>query len=240
MDDNGIARGDDARNLPDGVDVPFFCFLPSVRLFLHFHFCPSIFGSTPNREYLIFNPGFVRRYTEVWAARGGIGMKKDREQSSNHEQILRRHLVELLVGGGAHVNFEDVVKDFPAKLRDKKPEKFPHTPWMLLEHLRIAQWDILEFSRNGKHVSGKWPDDYWPKKEAPPNAAAWNKSVQEFRRDLKAMQRLVANRKIDLYTKIPWGTGQTILREALLLADHNAYHVAQLVGVRRMLGAWKE
>ncbi len=110
---------------------------------------------------------------------------------------------------------------------------------MLLEHLRIAQHDILEFSRNARHVSPPWPAGYWPKAAAPPNAAAWSKSVQQFRRDLKAMQTLVANPKTDLFARIPWGDGQTILREALLVADHNAYHLAQIVDVRRMLGAWK-
>ena len=132
------------------------------------------------------------------------------------------------------------IKDLPVKLRGKKPAKFPHSPWMLLEHLRLAQWDILEFSRNEKHVSPKWPEGYWPKTAAPPNPAAWNKSVQQFRSDGKALQELVADPKTDLFARIPWGEGQTILREALLVADHNAYHVAQLVDVRRMLGAWKD
>jgi len=160
-------------------------------------------------------------------------MTKDREQS------LRQHLLELLRGGAAHATFDDAMKGLPANLRGAKPEKFPHTPWMLLEHLRLAQWDILEFSRNAEHVSPAWPVGYWPKTEAPPSIAAWNKSVQQFRRDLRAMQNLVANRKTDLFVRIPWGDGQTILREALLLADHNAYHIAQLVDVRRMLGDWK-
>jgi len=159
--------------------------------------------------------------------------------NKDHEQSLRKHLVELLAGGGAHAKFEDVVKGFLPKLRGAKPVNFPHSPWMLLEHLRLAQWDILEFSRNAKHASPKWPEGYWPKQEAPPNAAAWNKSVQQFQRDLKAMQSLVTNPKTDLFAKIPWGDGQTILREALLVADHNAYHLAQLVDVRRMLGAWE-
>ena len=110
---------------------------------------------------------------------------------------------------------------------------------MILEHMRIAQWDILEFSRNKKYVSPKWPDEYWPKAETPPNAAAWNKSIQQFRADQQAMIDLVENPKADLFAKIPWGDGQTILREALLVADHNAYHLAQIVDVRRMLGAWK-
>ena len=110
---------------------------------------------------------------------------------------------------------------------------------MLLEHLRLAQWDILEFSRNSKHVSPEWPEGYWPKTEAPPNSAAWNRSIEEFRKDLRAMEDLVANPKTDLFARIPWGDGQTILREALLLADHNAYHLGQFVDLRRLLGAWK-
>src|ERR1700681_754903 len=157
----------------------------------------------------------------------------------DHEQSLRQHLLELLAGGQAHAKFEDVVKDWPAKRRGTKPAKFPHSPWMLLEHLRLAQLDILEFSRNPKHVSPDWPSGYWPKTGAPPNATAWDKSIQQFRRDLNAMQKLVANPKTDLFARIPWGDGQTILREALLVADHNAYHLAQLVDVRRMLAAWK-
>jgi hypothetical protein len=159
--------------------------------------------------------------------------------TNNHEQSLRKHLVELLTGGSAHAKFEDAIKGLPPKLRGAKPASFPHSPWMLLEHLRLAQWDILEFSRNAKHVSPKWPEGYWPKKESPLNASAWTRSVQQFRRDLKAMQSLVTNPKTDLFARIPWGDGQTILKEALLVADHNAYHVAQLVDVRRMLGAWE-
>ena len=151
---------------------------------------------------------------------------------------LRKQLVELLKGGGAHATFDDAVKNMPEKLRGVKPDGLPHSPWMLLEHLRLGQWDILEFSRNAKHESPKWPEGYWPKNEAPPNAAAWNKSLQQFRKDLKTMQDLVANPKTDLGTAIPWGDGQTILREAFLVADHNAYHIAQLIDVRRLLGAW--
>jgi len=159
--------------------------------------------------------------------------------TKDQEQVLRKNLDELLAGGGAHAKFEDVIKDLPVALRGRKPAKFPHSPWMLLEHLRLAQWDILEFCRNEKHVSPKWPEGYWPKTPAPPNATAWNKSVQQFRSDGKAMQELVADPDTDLFAPIPWGEGQTILREALLVADHNAYHLAQFVDVRRLLGAWK-
>jgi hypothetical protein len=127
----------------------------------------------------------------------------------------------------------------PEDLRGVRPKGLPHSAWMLLEHLRLAQWDILEFSRNSKHKSPEWPQGYWPEAEAPPSAAAWNKCIQQFRKDLKAMQDLVANPKTDLYAPVPWGDGQTILREALLVADHNAYHLGQLVDLRRLLSTWK-
>jgi hypothetical protein len=155
-----------------------------------------------------------------------------------HDKQLRDHVLYLLNGGGAHASFDAAIKDLPEKLRGVKPNGFPHSAWMLLEHLRLAQSDILEFSRNAKHKSPPWPEGYWPETDAPESDAAWNKSVQQFRKDLKTMQELVANPKTDLFARIPWGDGQTILREALLVADHNAYHVAQLIDVRRLLGAW--
>jgi len=158
---------------------------------------------------------------------------------NHHETALRRELVDLLKGGAAHAKFEDVAADFPAKLRGQKPPGMPHSPWMLLEHLRIGQRDILEFSRNPNHVSPQWPEGYWPKTSSPPTASAWSKSIASFRKDLKSVQVLVANPKTDLFVRIPWGDGQTILREVLLVADHNAYHMGQLVQVRRLLGAWK-
>lgn len=159
--------------------------------------------------------------------------------TNSQDTSLRDHLLELLKGGSAHAKFEDVVPNIPAKIRGQKAVGIPHTPWMLLEHLRIAQWDILEFSRNAKHESPAWPEGYWPRVEAPPTSQAWDKSVEQFRADLKAMQDLVANPKTDLFAKIPWGDKHTILREALLLADHNAYHLGQIVDVRRALGAWE-
>jgi hypothetical protein len=153
---------------------------------------------------------------------------------------VREQVIKLLAGGQAHATLEDVVKDFPAKLRGVKPKGAPHTAWELLEHMRIALWDILEFSRDAKHVSPSWPEGYWPKTQKPPSDAAWKKSVAAIRRDLAAMQKLVGNPKTDLNAKIPHGTGQTILREALLVADHNAYHIGQLLLVRRLLGAWHD
>jgi len=165
-------------------------------------------------------------------------MKTSTSDCRKHDASLREHVLYLLDGGGAHARFEDVVAGISAKFHGQKPANYPHTLWMLLEHLRLAQWDILEFSRNSKHVSPAWPGGYWPKTEAPPTPGAWNASVKKFRADRKAMQNLVKNPKTDLFAKIPWGDGQTILREALLVADHNAYHLGQLLDVRRLLGSW--
>ena len=151
---------------------------------------------------------------------------------------VRQELLALLRGGNAHVAFDQVIKDFPAKLRGIKPNGAPHTAWQLLEHMRIGQWDILEFSRSSKHVSPEWPGGYWPKTEKPPNSDAWSESIASFKKDLKAMQKLIEDAKTDLHARIPHGTGQTIFREALLIADHNAYHLGQLVLLRRLLGAW--
>jgi DinB superfamily len=148
---------------------------------------------------------------------------------------LRQHLISLLTKAEAHVDIESSLKDFPRELRGKKPDGAPHTPWQLLEHIRIAQWDILEFSKDARHKSPKWPDEYWPKTEAPPDEQAWDKSVKQVLADLKEMSALVSDPKRDLFENIPHGDGQTLLREALLVADHNAYHLGQLVMVRRIL-----
>jgi hypothetical protein len=147
--------------------------------------------------------------------------------------------VSLLKGGNAHATFDDAVANLPVNLRGKKVRGLPYTAWMLLEHLRIAQWDILEFSRSPKHVSPEWPKGYWPETPAAPKPSAWDDSIKAFRADLKAIQKLVADPQSDLYARIPWGKDQTILREALLVADHNAYHIGELVLLRRLLGAWK-
>ena len=154
------------------------------------------------------------------------------------DQSLREHVAYLLSGGGAHLGFEQAIAELPEELRGAKVENVPHTPWRIVEHLRICQWDILEFSRNPKHVSPEFPDGYWPKTDAPPNAKDWDRSVTQFREDLKAMIELVVNPGTDLHAPIPHGDGQTVLREALLVADHNAYHLGQLVLLRRCLGAW--
>jgi len=156
------------------------------------------------------------------------------------EASLREHLLELLGGGHAHLDFEKAIAGLPVELRGAKPPGLPHTPWRLLEHMRIAQWDILRFSLDPEHISPEFPDGYWPEGDAPPDLDAWERSVAAFRTDLRAMMDLVSNSETDLFKPIPHGQGQTILREALLVADHNAYHLGQLVVVRRLLGTWNE
>jgi hypothetical protein len=156
------------------------------------------------------------------------------------QRAIRKQLVQLLAGKGAHVSFDEAVKGLAPTLRGLKPPGQPHTAWRLLEHLRIAQWDILEFSRDPKHQSPEWPDGYWPRSDAPPRPVDWNASIRRFRADLKAMQDLVSNPRNDLLVPIPHGQGQTLLREAVLVIDHNAYHLGQLMALRRILGAWKD
>ncbi len=151
---------------------------------------------------------------------------------------LRQHLVSLLKGGNAHADFDAAVKDLPVGVRGTSPQGAEHSPWEVLEHMRIAQWDILEFSRNPRHQSPEFPEGYWPSSQAPVDKTEWNKSVQAFRKDLKAICDLVADEATDLFAKIPHGNGQTILREALLVADHNSYHLGEFVLLRRLLGAW--
>jgi len=162
--------------------------------------------------------------------------KPFRQTSSPSDRALRQHLLYLLNESGAHLTFDAVMDDWPVQLAGAKVTNYPNTPWMLLEHLRIAQWDILEFSRNAKHVSPAWPEGYWPVSEAPPSEQAWKASIAAFKKDLLAMGKMVADPKVDLFAKLPWGDGQTVLREALLLADHNGHHLGQLVMLRKSMG----
>lgn len=154
---------------------------------------------------------------------------------------LRAHLLELLRAGHAHLSFDDAVRDLPADLRGKAPRGSPYTAWQLVEHLRLAQDDILRFSRNtdGAYEELEWPDDYWPKAKAPRDDAEWEASLAAFRADRKAMEALVADPAQDLFAPFPWGDGQTLLREAMLVVDHTAYHLGQLVLLRRLIGAWR-
>jgi DinB family protein len=151
---------------------------------------------------------------------------------------MREHLAKSLDWGQAHVDFDKAVDKFPVRLRGRRVKGLPHSAWEILEHLRIAQHDILDFSVNADYTEMKWPDDYWPPTPAPPTARAWNQSIAAFRRDREELKNLATNPKVTLTKRIPHGTGQTYLREILLVLDHNAYHVAELVVLRRLLRAW--
>ena len=166
--------------------------------------------------------------------------RKAASQGPEADASLRKRLVELLKGGQAHVGISEALADFPAEKRGVCANGLEHTAWQLLEHIRLAQRDILEFSRDPEHASPDFPDGYWPKTAVPHDDAAWRKSVQSVASDLRAMISLLTNSRADLHAALPWGDGQTLLREALLLADHNAYHVGQIVDLRRALGIWKK
>ena len=151
--------------------------------------------------------------------------------------LLIAELTRLLTGKGAHASFDDAVKDLPENLRGVVPDNMPYSIWQLVEHIRIAQWDMLQFSKEVKYETLNWPDDYWPKEHAPKNDATWKASIQQIEEDLKAFVAIINDK--DLYTKLAHGNGQTLLREALQIADHNAYHTAEIIVIRRMLKAWK-
>ena len=155
--------------------------------------------------------------------------------NENYLSALRQQLVDAIRGHQAHIDFDSAIKDFPAKLQGIKPPGAPHTAWQLLEHMRIAQNDILEFSRNPVHKSPKWPEGYWPETEVPPKAEAWSKSVGAFQEDTEEMIKLVKDPQNDLFQPFAHGDGQTLLREALLVASHNSYHLGQLMYLKKIL-----
>jgi uncharacterized damage-inducible protein DinB len=155
----------------------------------------------------------------------------------DRDKSLREHLARVLDWEDAHVNFDRALKGLPARVRGTAPKGWAHSPWQLLEHMRICQHDILDFCRNPKYVEMAMAD-YWPPTPGPPSDAGWKRSVASFRQDLEQLKRLAADEAIDLFDRIPHGSGQTYLRELLLVADHNAYHVGQMVALRRCLGAW--
>jgi len=151
------------------------------------------------------------------------------------DDSLRKHVLYLLRGGGAHMSFDEFVNSFPADLCNSQVEGLPYTPWQVLEHMRLAQWDILEFSRDPDHISPEFPKGYWPKPDELGTPALWQKTVDEFRQDLQHIEGLVEDPATDVHAKLPHGEGQTILREALLVADHNAYHLGTLAVMSRIL-----
>ena len=151
---------------------------------------------------------------------------------------LRTHLKRLLSWGDAHADLDAAVADLPPNGRGVTPPGLPYSPWQLLEHIRLTQADILAFCERPDYHEPHWPDEYWPRAAAPPDAKAWDASIAAFHRDRAALERMIADPACDLFAKVPAGTGQTFLREFLLVADHTAYHVGQLVAVRRLLGQW--
>ena len=153
------------------------------------------------------------------------------------ESVMRRQLIELLTKENAHLTFDSAINQFAEGQYGRRIDGQPHTAWEQLEHLRIAQWDILEFSRNPNHKSPEWPNGYWPQQDAPPDAGAWDRSVDEFRRDLEAFCSLIGDAANDLFAPFPHGDGQTLLREALVLGKHNSYHIGQLVLLQKLLAA---
>ena len=157
--------------------------------------------------------------------------------AKQEDESLRKHVLYLLRGGGAHLSFDDFVNSFPADLCGRRIEGLPYTPWQVLEHIRLAQWDILEFSRDASHVSPEFPKGYWPRPDELGTPELWQQTIEAFRNDRQQMEALVENESTDLHAKIPHGDGQTILREALVLADHNAYHLGVLAVMARLLKA---
>ncbi len=154
------------------------------------------------------------------------------------DTALREQLLHLLRGGNAHLTFDEAVADFPPDAMNQRPPNVPYTPWHLLEHLRLAQWDILDFVRNPDYQEMRWPDDYWPAPDAEADTAAWEQTLASFRADLKAVEEIASNPKTDLAATIPHGSGQTVLREILLVADHNAYHIGEFAILRQVMGTW--
>jgi hypothetical protein len=167
--------------------------------------------------------------------------KTEENKTVSEAEELRKQLVALLDEGQAHATLEDAVADFPVELRGVAPEGLPYSAWQILEHIRIAQKDILDFSAppTGGYHAMKWPEAYWPKERTPESADAWDRSVATVKADREKFKKLILKPGADLAKPFLWGTGQNLLREALLIADHNAYHVGELIVLRRLLGAWK-
>ncbi len=154
------------------------------------------------------------------------------------DSVLRRHLVKLLEGGQAYMTFDQAVADFPSEYMNVRPPNVSYTPWHLLEHIRITQWDILDFCRNPNYKYMEWPKDYWPASDEKADQAKWDETLRRFWADHAEMRKLTSDPSLDLYTPIPWGEGQTILREILLVTDHNAYHTGEFTILRQVMGTW--
>jgi hypothetical protein len=162
------------------------------------------------------------------------------QHTHTEQSELRKQLISLLRGGQAHASFDEAIQDFPAEHYGTVPPNLPYSAWQLLEHLRIAQRDILHFSAppTGGYHPLQWPDEYWPKSPEPPSAHAWDASIVAIRKDLELFEALINKPESDLFKPFRWGDGQNLLREALLIADHTAYHLGELIVLRRLLGIW--
>ncbi len=160
--------------------------------------------------------------------------------STSNDQILVEQLAELIENGHAHATLGDVVKGLPLKDIGVKPGGLPYSIWQLVEHIRITQWDILEFSRNPAHTSPKWPDEYWPAEDVPAGEKEWKESLRRIESDRKEFLELLRSDNVDLYTPFPHGDGQNLLREAMLIADHTSYHLGEILVIRRLLNNWKQ
>ena len=176
-------------------------------------------------------------------ARSGRARQRKRPRGGDPggttDGALRELIARSLAWHDAHADFEQTIADLTIQQAGQKPAGLPYSAWQLLEHLRLAQRDILEFCRDPHYKERKWPDEYWPAADAPPDARAWQQSAAAYRRDLEELQRMAGDSRINLFARIPHGQGQTLLREIILVLDHNAYHLGQLVLVRRLIGAWK-
>jgi hypothetical protein len=200
---------------------------------------PSSFASLPLCVFLRETP---RELQEVESALGLVRSNRRKQVASQTRvggpDILRRHLSDFLKWKDAHVDFDAAVKGVPTRYRGVRPRNLPYSLWQIVEHMRIAQWDILDFCIKPDYRERKWPDDYWPNSAEPPSRRAWTDSILAFRADRRRLIRLVNDRSLDLNEKIPHGQGQSYLREFLLAGDHAAFHAGQLIVVRRLLGIW--
>jgi hypothetical protein len=167
-------------------------------------------------------------------------MAQENQTVDGINSAVRKQLISLLTDSNAHQSFDDAVKDLPAELRGVKPDNLPYSIWQLVDHIRIVQWDILEFSRDPSHQSPPWPAGYWSKEIAPPDEGAWQQALDQIRQDRDAFIALLNDPKQDLYGPFAHGNGQNLLREAILIGDHNAYHIGEIIIVRRLLNAWKK
>ncbi len=156
------------------------------------------------------------------------------------DKVARQQLLNLLRGGNAHMSFGQAIADFPEDQINRNPPNVPYTPWQLLEHIRIAQWDILEFIRNPEHVSPSWPTGYWPARDAKAGKSEWQETIKSFEGDLQALQEIVKDPETDLYAPIPHASDYTIFREILVVSDHSAYHIGEFAILRQVMGTWPE